>query len=59
VMVSDWMVNGNIREFVRANIDADRLELVRFHSGPLPSLVTDNHMATVAARHYQGVGLYA
>jgi hypothetical protein len=32
VMVSEWMVNGNINEFVKANIGADRLELVRFLS---------------------------
>jgi hypothetical protein len=32
VMVSDWMVNGNIRKFVKSNADADRLELVRFSS---------------------------
>jgi hypothetical protein len=35
VMVSDWMVNGNINEFVKANVNADRLELVRFFThGP-------------------------
>ena len=27
-MVSDWMVNGNINEFVKAHPDANRLELV-------------------------------
>ena len=27
-MVSDWMVNGNINDFVRAHPDANRLELV-------------------------------
>ena len=27
-MVSQWMENGNINEFVKANPDADRLELV-------------------------------
>jgi len=29
-MVSDWMVNGNINEFVKAHPDADRLELVGY-----------------------------
>ena len=29
VMVSEWMVKGDINEFVKANINADRLELVR------------------------------
>jgi hypothetical protein len=28
VMVSDWMVKGNINEFVMADINADRLGLV-------------------------------
>ena len=31
-MVSDWMANGNINEFVKANSDANRLELVGFPS---------------------------
>ena len=27
-MVSEWMTNGNINEFVRANRDANRFKLV-------------------------------
>ena len=27
-MVSEWMMNGNINEFVRAHPDVNRLELV-------------------------------
>ena len=34
-MVSEWMANGNINEFVRAHPSADRLELVGFCSMPL------------------------
>ena len=30
VMVSEWAENGNINEYVKANPDADRLELVCF-----------------------------
>ena len=30
-MVTEWMVNGNVNEFVKANKDADRSGLVRFH----------------------------
>lgn len=30
VMVSEWMVKGNINEFMRADPNADRLELVCF-----------------------------
>ena len=29
-MVTEWMVNGNVNEFVKANKDADRLGLVSF-----------------------------
>ena len=31
-MISEWMVNGNINEYVEANPDANRLKLVGFHS---------------------------
>lgn len=31
-MVSEWMSNGNINEFVKAHPDADRAGLVRFSS---------------------------
>ena len=30
VMVSEWMVNGNINEFVEVHPEADRLGLVSF-----------------------------
>ena len=30
VMVSEWMVNGNINEFVEMHPDTDRLGLVNF-----------------------------
>jgi serine/threonine protein kinase len=29
-MVSDWMGNGNLSDFVKAHPDVNRLELVRF-----------------------------
>ena len=32
VMVSEWMTRGNIKEFTKADVDANRLELVRIHS---------------------------
>lgn len=34
VMVSEWMVGGNIMEFVNANVHADRLKLVSFSYRP-------------------------
>ena len=30
VMVSEWMENGNINEFIKAHWDVDRFELVGF-----------------------------
>jgi len=50
VMVSEWMVGGDINEFVRANINVDRLRLVCFSFKVLPLFVADNYMITVAWR---------
>jgi len=30
-MTSEWMVNGNINEFIKAHKDADRFELVGYN----------------------------
>ena len=38
VMVSEWMANGNINEYVETNTKADRLGLVRFSSVTLTLL---------------------
>ena len=32
-MVSEWMSNGNINQFVKAHRGANRFDLVCFHSG--------------------------
>ena len=32
VMVSEWMMRGNIMEFVKEDVSADRLVLVRLSS---------------------------
>lgn len=32
MMVSEWMSNGNINEFIKAHGDANRFELVGFDS---------------------------
>ena len=37
-MASEWMINGNINEFIKVHRDANRLELVRFTPG-----ADDNH----------------
>jgi len=51
VMVTEWMANGNINEFLKANINADRLELVcLFRSRSLPSLAINNHVSAAVKR---------
>ena len=43
-MVSDWMVNGNINDFVKAHPDTNRLELV----GPTQGFtVLDSNSLTI------------
>ena len=41
VMVSEWMTNGSINEFVKAHLDADRLKLVRIPFESLFLLIID------------------
>jgi len=43
VMVSEWMINGNITGFLKANINADRLALVCFLVQFLSLFIIDNH----------------
>ena len=49
-MVSEWMDNGNINEFLKNNADADRVELVSALSLSLSllALITNICMITVA-----------
>jgi len=47
-MVSEWMVNGNISEFVKAHPGADRLRLVGFSSKPSISVPANGHPTTIA-----------
>ena len=59
-MVSEWMPNGNINQFVAAHRGANRFELVRFlfellHSSP----VADDCVVTIAGRYRKGLDLYA
>ena len=55
VMVSEWMANGNITEYLKTNPNVDRLELVRlfvFCLSSLSLLVIDNCVfATVERCH--------
>lgn len=39
-MVSDWMANGNINDFVKAHMNVNRLELVCFLSEVLTPPLT-------------------
>ena len=50
VMVSEWMVNGNIKEFTKAGVNTDRLGLVCFHPGSSFPPVADDDMIAVAQR---------
>ena len=59
VMISEWMPNGNIMEFTRADPGADRLELVRFPLKTFTSLLVDNHTITAAERRHTGADLHA
>jgi hypothetical protein len=59
-MVSGWMPNGNINEFVTAHQDANKFDLV----SPPPRLlqyllVIDDYVAPVVRRSRRGPDLYA
>ena len=58
-MISEWMPEGNIMEFTRANPNVDRLGLVRSPLESLISLLTDDLVAAVAERCHQGVDVHA
>jgi len=57
-MVSEWMKNGTINDFLK-RVDADRLELVcLFFSGCLPLLTIHDCTIAVARRSRQGIDIY-
>jgi len=56
VVVSEWM-GGNVMEFMKTDVNVDRLGLVRFSFSVLP--ITHDDVITVARRYHSGVGLYA
>ena len=43
VMISEWMTDGNIKEYTKAESNADRLGLVCFHLRSSFLLATDRH----------------
>jgi hypothetical protein len=59
-LVSEWMPNGNINEFVKRCPDANRFELVSFPFGfPPSSLLTDDYVIPVAGRRRKRFDFYA
>ena len=48
MMASEWMENGNINDFVKADTNVDQLGLVCFHSTSLFLLPTDSCITTAA-----------
>jgi len=58
-MVSEWMPNGNISQFVKAHQNTNRFELVSFSRGFLQSSVVDDDAIFVAGRRCERVNLYA
>ena len=49
VMVSEWMENGNINEYIRSHADADLFKLVSPHSRhrPGPSLTISQQLKDI------------
>ena len=56
-MISDWMANGNINDFVKAHPEAKRLELVGFSlSASVPFI--DGRMIHLAGGCRYGIDLH-
>jgi hypothetical protein len=60
-MVSEWMVNGNINEFVKANPGENRLMFVRISLELLPPLFTLSELkiGSLARRRCQGIDIHS
>ena len=59
-MVSEWMPNGRINEFVRAQRDVNRFKLVRFpHGAVLRPLTTGQYSTCAVGRQCSGIDLFA
>jgi hypothetical protein len=59
-MVSDWMADGNITDFVKAHPDVNRLALVGSRSGPsCPRFkLVDDLVTALAERCCSGVDIH-
>jgi hypothetical protein len=60
-MISDWMENGNINEFVKAHPGANRLELVgiSFMVSLLRFAFIGDRMTFLAGRRCSGINLHS
>jgi hypothetical protein len=59
-MVSEWMPNGNINEFVKKCPDVNRFELVSFpFRFPPSSLLVDEYVISAAGRRRERFDIYA
>jgi len=59
-MVSGWMANGNVNEFVKVHRDVNRFKLVSPPSKILtPSFTVDNYVASVVGRCRERLDPYA
>jgi len=59
VMVSEWMPNGNINQFVKVHQDKNRFELVSFPHTFLPFPPVDEDAVSIAGRRCEGTDIYA
>ena len=58
-MVSKWMTNGNINEFVATHREANRFKLVRPRSGFCDPRSPLTIVTSVVGRRNKGFGLFA
>ena len=59
-MVSEWMIHGNINQFVTTHRDANRFELVSSPSKLMRSpFVLDGWVAPIVERRREGLDLHA
>ena len=59
-MVSEWMTDGNINQFVANHWDANRFALVGFSFKSLsPLIFIDDRAISVVGRRREGLKLYA
>ena len=58
-MVSEWMTNGNINEYVEKRTDVNRFELVKFQTLLLDPLTTNDLAVLTAQGCRSGTYIYA